>query len=229
MSQLPHDESYPSDEKTLTNPATALAGCDREVLDQLVAGALGPLSRLRDTIDLTLEEVSEWIVQPENRERISNLVTLLDAQTQLIICQQRLVAVARLVEVARSAPAYETVRRACADLLRIRLVDPYREDKRPIRMPPPRPVDEAVILAALEELGRADEPPKSLDPEEPPAPPVPPASPTGDQEAGKKGRAEEGDSSQVHYHQGFAIDRAATRPAARPQTKPSPARSARTN
>lgn len=124
------------------------------LLDQLVAGALGPLSRLRDTVDLTLDQVSEWIVQPANRQRIANLVTLLDAQTQLIICQQRLVAVARLVEVARGAPGYETVRRACADLLKIRLVDPYREDKRPVRMPPPPPINEEVILQALEQFGR---------------------------------------------------------------------------
>ncbi len=125
------------------------------LIDQIISGSLGPLSKLRDTIDLTLDQVSDWIIDPNNRDQISNLITLLDAQTQLIICQQRLLAVARLVEVATEAPGHETVRRACADLLRIRLIDPYREDKRPIRMPAQKPVDEAAILEALENLGNS--------------------------------------------------------------------------
>jgi len=169
MSQPHEDEPATSMmHRELAHPA------DETLLDQLVAGALGPLSRLRDSIDLTLDQVSEWIVEPDNRQRISNLVTLLDAQTQLIICQQRLLAVARLVEVATSAPGHETVRRACSDLLKIRLVDPYREDKRPIRMPPPRPLDELAILEALERLGRDEEmPPEAGDGSDPARPATP--------------------------------------------------------
>jgi hypothetical protein len=131
-----------------------LTGEETVVLAELVAGSLGPLSRLSETLDLTLDQVSRWIVEPANREQISNLVTLLDAQTQLLICQQRLLAVARLVEVARNAESPETVRRACSDLLRIRLIDPYREDKRPAKMPPPPVFDEETILEALERMGR---------------------------------------------------------------------------
>ncbi len=143
-------------------PATSessidLAAPDPALMDQLVSGTLGPLSRLRDTIDLTLDEVSDWIMQPYNRQQISNLVTILDAQTQLIICQQRLLAAARLAEVAASAESPETVRRACADLLKIRLIDPYLEDKRPQKMPPPPVYSESEILASLERLGSMDD------------------------------------------------------------------------
>ncbi len=127
-----------------------------ELLNHLISGSLGPLSRLRDTIDLTLQQVADWIAHPANRGQISNLVSILDAQTQLIICQHRLVAAARLADVAANATSPETVRRACSDLLKIRLFDPYREDKRPERMPPPPPVDEQAILDALAELGRTD-------------------------------------------------------------------------
>jgi hypothetical protein len=95
-------------------------------------------------------------MQPYNRQQICNLVTVLDAQTQLIICQQRLLAAARLAEVAASATSPETVRRACADLLRIRLIDPYLEDKRPQKMPPPPVYSESEILASLERLGSMD-------------------------------------------------------------------------
>ena len=191
MSQLPDRESA-----ARVGASAALAPCDETLLDQLVAGALGPLSRLRDSIDLTLEQVSEWIVQPDNRQRISNLVTLLDAQTQLIICQQRLLAVARLVEVARSAPAYETVRRACADLLKIRLVDPYREDKRPIRMPPPRPIDELAILEALEHLGRDEEaPPDAVECSDPARPAAPRPAPRAHAEPLRSSCARAADSA----------------------------------
>lgn len=130
----------------------------RALMDQLVSGALGPLSHLRDSIDLTLDQVSDWITQPRNRHQIANLVTLLDAQTQLIICQHRLIAVSRLAEVATSSISPETVRRACSDLLRIRLIDPYREDRRPEKMPPPPVYSEEEILATLERLGA--EPPE---------------------------------------------------------------------
>src|SRR5688572_4006776 len=100
-----------------------------DLLSQLAAGALGPLTKLQDTINLTLDQISDWIAQPHHRRQISNLVTLLDAQTQLIICQHRLIAVAKLADVAMNAPSHETVRRACSDLLKIRLIDPYKEDK----------------------------------------------------------------------------------------------------
>ncbi len=136
--------------------STDLTALEPTVMDQLASGALGPLSRLQDTIDLTLDEVSDWIMQPHNRQQICNLVTILDAQTQLIICQQRLLAAARLAEVAASATSPETVRRACADLLKIRLIDPYLEDKRPEKMPPPPVYDESEILASLERLGSMD-------------------------------------------------------------------------
>ncbi|MCI0674570.1 MAG: hypothetical protein L0Y42_02205, partial [Phycisphaerales bacterium] len=96
------------------------------LLDQIAAGALGPLTKLQDTIKLTLDQISDWIAQPHHRRQITNLVTLLDAQTQLMICQHRLIAVAKLADVAMNAPSHETVRRACSDLLKIRLIDPYR-------------------------------------------------------------------------------------------------------
>jgi hypothetical protein len=127
-------------------------------LKKLIDGTLGPLSRLTETIDLTLEQVSQWIAHPYNRRHISNLVTLLDTQTQLIICQHRLIAAVRLADVARSDASPETVRRACSDLLKLRLIDPYKEDKRPERLPPPPPVDEEKILEMMERWGSQTDP-----------------------------------------------------------------------
>src|SRR5687768_11212368 len=46
------------------------------LLQQLVNGALGPLSRITDAVNLTLEEVSDWIADAQNRNTITNLVTL---------------------------------------------------------------------------------------------------------------------------------------------------------
>jgi len=98
-----------------------------DLLDALVKGSIGPLSRLRETIDLTLDDVASWIAQPRNRKRIAQIVTLLDAQTQLMVCQHRLFALAKLTEVIDIASP-EVARRACRDLLKLRLIDPAREE-----------------------------------------------------------------------------------------------------
>src|SRR5688572_9120844 len=132
------------------------------LLEKIVAGSLGPLTRLQDTINLTLVQISDWIAQPHNRQQLSNLVTLLDAQTQLMICQHRLIAVAKLADVAMNAPSHETVRRACSDLLKIRLIEPYRENKRPEPPPPPEPPrpkeDPQEWLDFLEKIGTENSP-----------------------------------------------------------------------
>jgi hypothetical protein len=134
----------------------------RDLLDKLVASALGPLNRVQETVNFTLDEVTAWIARPVNRKRIARLITLLDAQTQLLVCQHRLLAVARLVEVAHKAESPETARRACANLLRIRLIDPYREDKRSpdadadAQIPVQMVVKEDDILSALRRLSDED-------------------------------------------------------------------------
>jgi hypothetical protein len=110
-----------------------------QLLQQLVSCSIGSLTNLQRAIDVSLDQISEWIARPRNRRKISNLVTLLDAQTQLLICQHRVGAVARLAEVAGKDAKPEVVRRACADLLKIRLIDPYQEDRRPEKMPPQEP------------------------------------------------------------------------------------------
>lgn len=159
---------------TASSPSLALADADESVhqhetttdplLGEMINGSLGPLTRLADTIDLTLDQVSDWIMRPANRQQISNLVTLLDAQTQLMICQHRLLAVARLGEVATTATSPETVRRACADLLKIRLIDPYKEDKRPEKMPPPPDIDQDDVRAMFQQLGSQPDDPQHMAP-----------------------------------------------------------------
>jgi hypothetical protein len=128
----------------------------RDVLDALAQGSLGPLAHVNDTVNLTLRDLSEWIADARNRRQIIRLISLLDAQTQLIVAQQQLFAAARLAEVASTAAAPETVRRACADLLRVRLFDPYREEKRPPEPPVPEQLDTEAILAAFERIGNMD-------------------------------------------------------------------------
>lgn len=119
----------PASEEALARPKARRKS--EGLLDELIQTSIGSLADLRDSIDLSLDEIANWIRKSENRYRVASLVELLDAQTQLLICQHRVLAVARLVEVAQSADSPETIRRACADLLRIRLVNPYLEDKRP--------------------------------------------------------------------------------------------------
>lgn len=100
----------------------------------LINGRVGSLEQLSSTVDLTLENLADWMGTPQragavNRRRISNLVDLLDAQTQLIVSQHRLSAVIKLIEVMQNAEANETARRACNDLLRLKLVRPYEPVK----------------------------------------------------------------------------------------------------
>lgn len=142
----PHPGPLPPDEGEGEQPL------DR-VLEELIRGQLGPLARLSASIDCTLDHVAEWIAKAANRKKIANLVTLLDAQAQLLLCQHRTIAVARLAHVAATAQSPETVRRACFNLLRVRLIDPYKEDKRPPAPPePPPPMSEQNILETLVRL-----------------------------------------------------------------------------
>ena len=132
----------------------------RKMMEQVLAGTLGPLTRLTSAVDLTLDQISRWIADPENRKQINRMVTLLDAQSQLLACQYRVLAVSRLVQVISDAANHETVRRACADLMKVRLIDPYREDKRPMEaaaITAPLPTEET-MLALLEQMGKEDDP-----------------------------------------------------------------------
>jgi len=107
-----------------------LGGGEADLLGELAASSLGPLARLRETIDLTLEQVSEWIARPESRRHIFNLVGLLDAQAQLLVSQQRLTAAAQLARLAASDDTPpETLRRACKDLLNIRIIERARPSR----------------------------------------------------------------------------------------------------
>jgi hypothetical protein len=99
------------------------------LLEQLVSGRFSPLANLPETLGMTLEQVADWIDDPTNRRRVMNLVMILDAQMQLVACQHRLGSVSRLADVGATAASAETVRRACADLLKVRLIDPWKQTK----------------------------------------------------------------------------------------------------
>ena len=119
-----------------------------DLLSEIVSTSLGPLSRLSETVDLTLKQVSEWIAKPENRRDIFNLIGLLNAQTELLMAQHRVSAAARLVGLMHNEDAGpETVRRACKDLLKVRLVERARgpgqglrggDDLEPLPLPAPK-------------------------------------------------------------------------------------------
>jgi hypothetical protein len=144
--------------------AQASLGCD--LLKEIVGTSLGPLAHLGDTINLTLDQVSEWIARPENRRHIFNLLGLLDAQTQLLISQQRVMAAAQLARLAADDTAGpETVRRACKDLLSLRLVERSRPPARTARggddlapLPVPKAMSYGEILGNLRRFeGRSDD------------------------------------------------------------------------
>ena len=71
------------------------------------------------------------------------------------------------VPVPRSIPI-STVRRACANLLRIRLIDPYKEDKRPPA--PPAPLEMPSESNLLESLLRLSEEAEARNREDTPPP-----------------------------------------------------------
>jgi hypothetical protein len=122
-----------------THSAVSASASTDQLLQMMVNCSIGSLTNLQRAIDISLEGISEWIATPKNRRQIANLVTLLDAQAQLLVCQHRVGAIVRLAEVASRDAKPEVVRRACADLLKIRLIDPYQEDRRPEKMPPQEP------------------------------------------------------------------------------------------
>ena len=131
-----------------------------DLLRQIVTTSLGPLSRLSATMDVTLDQVSEWIARPESRRQVFNLLGLLNAQTEMLIAQQRVMAAVRLSEIANDRNASpETVRRACKDLLCMRLIERSRpkgksggDDLEPLPLPRP-PMSHNEILRTLEQMG----------------------------------------------------------------------------
>lgn len=113
------------------SPTPVISPQSEDLLRQLATASLAPLADLQQNINFTLEQLVEWMASRRNRRAIANLVNVYDAQSQLMVCQQRVLAIARLVQIACDVDARpEVVRRACADLLKIRLIDPYKEDER---------------------------------------------------------------------------------------------------
>ncbi len=175
-------------------PAFPDAKTTARLLEEMTQGSLGPITKLQEALNLTVEQIADWMGHPRHRFVAANLVNLYDVQTQLMVCQHRLIAVARLAEVITSAESPETVRRACKDLLAVRLIDPYREDERPERPPPPAVVDEEKILEAFERLGAADGYRGYGDDDSPTPASAPPAS-AADCNAGPRGVRECVDAS----------------------------------
>jgi hypothetical protein len=128
-------------------------------LEKIVSGELGPFSRIRESTGMSLEEFADWMADPVNRRRIGDLISAQNAATEALLAEHRRAAAARLLEMglgdADSAPP-ETRRRACCDVLKIRVFDPYKDDKlkpRPPQPPPPAPImhpDD--VRAALEAM-----------------------------------------------------------------------------
>ena len=128
-----------------------------DLLTKMAAASLGPLARLTEKVDLTLDQIGEWVAKPENRRNIFNLVALLDAQAQLLISQQRVVAAAHLAHIAadQNAPP-ETVRRACKDLLTLKVIERAKprglrggDDLAPLPLPQPKCSVEDILKTVL--------------------------------------------------------------------------------
>jgi hypothetical protein len=128
-----------------------------DLLAKMAAASLGPLARLTEKVDLTLDQIGEWVAKPENRRNIFNLVALLDAQAQLLISQQRVVAAAHLAHIAadQNAPP-ETVRRACKDLLTLKVIERAKprglrggDDLAPLPLPQPKSSIEDILKSVL--------------------------------------------------------------------------------
>jgi len=126
----PHNAQQP-DSTPPPRPTPAVT-----LLDVLVAGSLGPLSQTQQMFGVTLTQLADCMKLDHFRGQLGNLSTLMNAQTQLFIDQQQLLAVAKLVEIISTATAPETLRRACKDLLNIRKFD---SNPRPRNPPNPRP------------------------------------------------------------------------------------------
>lgn len=148
---------FPSDSESESESEPAAF---KGMLTHLVGGEIGSLNEFARQRSLTLEQLADWMAEPARREHAANLITLGDFQAQLLVCQHRAHIAARLVEVAGSATSPETVRRACADLLKVRLIDPYKENRLKPSLRPRKPrLTERILMQALERLGRIDEGP----------------------------------------------------------------------
>jgi len=138
------------DSSRVATPPPSPTALSDELLRRMLSGTLGPLENLSEAIGTTLDEVSGWMANHKNRRKVTNLITLLDVQSQLLAGQHRVYAIAKLVQLIHDDAPPETARRACADLLKLRLIDPYKEEQRPA------PVEKAPWQIKIEEQMQRD-------------------------------------------------------------------------
>jgi hypothetical protein len=143
MSAATVSSSIPSSSSSSSSSADRL-------LEHLVQGTLGPLSRLTEAIDLTLDQIIEWMAKPQNQQRIGHLATLLNAQAQLLACQCRIAAIAKLAEITQTSDKPETARRACMDLLKVCVFQSPEVDESQMAEPA---LSEEELYRVLDRLG----------------------------------------------------------------------------
>ncbi len=128
--EIRHENQHESRDKPdgqlgpLAQQLLGLDGVTEELLTRLVTTSVGSLPELCSSLNLTLDELSEWIAKPVNRRRVFNLLALADAQTQMLLSQHRVMAAAQMARLATDEKSpRETARRACKDLLQMRVAE----------------------------------------------------------------------------------------------------------
>lgn len=129
-----------------------------QLLERILEANLTP-SQLATQLNITLADLSQWVLDSENLRVIEGLARLADIQAQMILSRYRVTAAAHLIAVAAAPEPSEISRKACVDLLTTDLnVFGAASDRGAENdvAPPPAPSEQA-ILETLERLARETE------------------------------------------------------------------------
>ena len=125
------------------------------LIQRIVEADRSPLE-LAGEMQMSLSELSEWALQPDNAQTLEGLARLSDIRAQLLVSQYRATAAIRLIEIASAEKPTELARKACVDLLQTDLDVFEHSDSPPGTAQGPDSPSEETILAALERLGEED-------------------------------------------------------------------------
>jgi hypothetical protein len=123
--------------------------------------ASAELTELADAEKLTLSQLAEWSNDDQTIGALKGLCRLNDTRAQLFVTRYRTLAAARLFELAKDESGGEVARKACVDLLGVRLVAdsiPGHAQEADAHDEPATPPVE-ILRMLLAEIGRDDSSP----------------------------------------------------------------------
>ena len=110
----------------MTTPRIARKRIER--LLRALYDASAELTELAESERLTLSQLAEWSNDDLTIAALDGLCRLNDARAQLLVSRYRTLAAARLFELAKDDAGGEVARKACVDLLGVRLTGDLNGD-----------------------------------------------------------------------------------------------------